>query len=240
MDEWQGPDALSRAPVSDPSPEDQEAEEDVEYHVNAITTNASRLALDDQEDTDDHLRDPMIDRLRTVASKDDNYQTLIDNIQRGFPASIAKAGASVAAFWNIRKELSLDDGLVLYGPRIVVPAAARREVLARLHDSHQGVDRTKRRARQSVYWPGISNDITTTVFSCAKCQERLPSQQREPTRTEPPPRGYLKMCRQTSLVITAAITSFTSTDCLDGQLSYTSQRGKLRLVIRSTHAHDSS
>ena len=40
------PDALSRAPVSDPSPEDQEAEEDVEHHVNAITTNASRLALD--------------------------------------------------------------------------------------------------------------------------------------------------------------------------------------------------
>ena len=161
------PDALSRAPVSDPSPEDQEAEEDVDYHVNANTTNASRLALDDQEDTDDHLRDPMIDRLRTVASKDDNYQTLIDNIQRGFPASIAKADASVTAFWNIRKELSLDDGLVLYGPRIVVTAAARREVLARLHDSHQGVDRTKRRARQSVYWPGISNDITTTAFSCA-------------------------------------------------------------------------
>ena len=46
------PDALSRAPVSD-----------VEHHVNAITTNASRLALDDnQDDTDDHLRDPMIDR----------------------------------------------------------------------------------------------------------------------------------------------------------------------------------
>ena len=142
---------MSRAPVSDPSPEDQEAEEDVEHHVNAITTNASRLALDDnQDDTDDHLPDPMIDRLRTVASKDDNYQTLIDNIQPGFPASIGKADTSVAAFWNIRNELSLDDGLVLYGPRIVVPAAARREVLARLHDSHQGVDRTKRRARQCI------------------------------------------------------------------------------------------
>ena len=141
------PDALSRAPVSDPSPEDQEAEEDVEHHVNAITTNASRVALDDnQDETDDHLRDPMIDRLRTVASKDDNYQTLIDNIQRGFPASIG----SVAAFWNIQNELSLDDGLVLYGPCIVVPTAARREVLARLHDSHQGVDRTKRRARQCI------------------------------------------------------------------------------------------
>ena len=90
-------------------------------------------------------------------------------------------------FWNIRNELSVDDGIVLYGPRIIVPKSERREVLERLHDSHQGVDRTKRRARQSVYWPGISNDIATTVSSCDKCQERLPSQQREPMRAESPP-----------------------------------------------------
>ena len=81
----------------------------------------------------------------------------------------------------------MDDGIVLYGPRIVVPKAARREVLARLHDSHQGVERTKRRARQSVYWPGINNDISTTVSSCDKCQELLPSQQREPLKSEPLP-----------------------------------------------------
>ena len=95
------------------------------------------------------------------------------------------ADASVTPFWNIRNELSLDDGIVLYGPRIIVSKSTRREVLARLHDSHQGTDRTKRRARQNVYRPGISNDIATTV---AKCQEHRPSQQREPLRSEPLPK----------------------------------------------------
>ena len=81
----------------------------------------------------------------------------------------------------------MDDGIVLYGARIVVPMAARRDVLAILHDTHQGVERKKRRARQSVYWPGINNDISTTVASCDKCQELLPSQQREPLKSEPLP-----------------------------------------------------
>ena len=182
------PNALSRAPVSDPLPEDQEAEEELEHHVHAITINSSRMTLeDDIDDTRNHLRDPTLDHLRAVALSDDNYKTLIHNVENGFPTERNKADANVAPFWNIRNELSVDDGIVLYGPRIVVPKAARREVLARLHDSHQGVERTKRSARQSVYWPGINNDISTTVASCDKCQELLPSQQREPLKSEPLP-----------------------------------------------------
>ena len=111
----------------------------------------------------------------------------IHNVENVFPTERNKADVNVAPFWNIRNELCVDDGIVLYGPRIVVPKAARREVLARLHDSHQGVERTKRRARQSVYWPGVNNDMSTTVASCDKCQELLPSQQREPLKSEPLP-----------------------------------------------------
>ena len=182
------PDALSRAPVSDPSPDEQEAEEEVEHHVHAIVINSSRMAMDNDQDGDrDHLRDPILDRLQAIALSDENYKSLIDNVQNGFPAARDKADASVALYWNIRNELSVDDGIVLYGPRIVIPKSARREVLDRLHDSHQGIDRIKRRARQSVYWPGINNDISTTVASCNKCQERLPSLQREPLRSEPLP-----------------------------------------------------
>ena len=179
------PDSLSRAPVSDPLPEDQEAEEELEHHVHAITINSSRRTLeDDKDDTRNHIRDPTLDHIRAVDLSDDNYKTLIHSVENGFPTERNKADANVAPFWNIRNELSVDDGIVLYGPRIVVPEAVRWEVLARPHDSHQGVERTKRRARQSVYWPGV---ISTTVASCNKCQELLPSQQREPLKSEPLP-----------------------------------------------------
>ena len=182
-------DALSRAPVSDPSRDDQEAEEEVEHHVHAVTINSSRMVHeDDQEDQQEHLCDPILGRLRSVALYDENYKALIDNVQNGFPSSRDRADASVTPFWNIRNELSIDDGIVLYGLRIIVPKSTRREVLARLHDSRQGTDRTKRRARQNVYRPGISNDIATTVASYNKRQEHRPSQQREPLRSEPLPK----------------------------------------------------
>ena len=96
-------------------------------------------------------------------SNNDQGHKKIDNISKKTP------------FWN------------LYGPRIIVSKSARREVLARVHDSHQGTGRTKCWSRQNVYWPGISNDIATTVTSCNKCQEHRPSQQREPLRSEPLP-----------------------------------------------------
>ncbi|XP_068245434.1 uncharacterized protein [Palaemon carinicauda] len=64
------------------------------------------------------------------------------------------------------ENLSTDGDLVLYGARIVVPTALRRRTLASLHDSHQGVEAPKRRARQTVFWPGIDSDITSTIRAC--------------------------------------------------------------------------
>ena len=75
-------------------------------HVHAVTINSSRMVHeDDQEDRQEHLCDPILDRLRTVALYDENNEALIDNIQNGFPFSRNKANASVSPFWNIRNEL---------------------------------------------------------------------------------------------------------------------------------------
>ena len=81
------PDALSRAPVSDQSRNDQEAEE-VEHHIHAVTINSSRMVHeDDQEEQQKHLCDPILYRIRTVALYDENYKAIIDNVQNGFPFS---------------------------------------------------------------------------------------------------------------------------------------------------------
>ena len=63
------------------------------------------------------------------------------------------------------------DGLILKGTRIIIPDECRDEVLGKLHEGHFGIDRTKLRARDSVYWLQINRDIETLVKSCEKCQE---------------------------------------------------------------------
>ena len=75
---------------------------------------------------------------------------LIDAVINGFPERREEASPCVGSFWAIRHDLSVDDGLVLYQSRIVIPQAARRGVVARLHAAHQGITRTQRRATNSL------------------------------------------------------------------------------------------
>lgn len=78
---------------------------------------------------------------------------------------------------------------MLYGQRIIVPAALRKTVLKRLHESPRGAEATKRRAQQTVFWPGLNSDIVNTVRACAACQTLLPSQQQETHRNDNHPMG---------------------------------------------------
>ena len=59
-------------------------------------------------------------------------------------------------------------------------ASLRSRVLKDLHASHQGLTRTQSRARQIVYWPNISNDISNMICSCDQCRLHGASETREP------------------------------------------------------------
>lgn len=44
---------------------------------------------------------------------------------------------------------------------------------------HQGTTKLRQRARLSVYWPGMDNDILNAAKTCQSCTEKLPSLPRE-------------------------------------------------------------
>ena len=90
-------------------------------------------------------------------------------------------------YWNIREHLTIDDGFIVYGCRLLIPASMRQKVLANLHESHQGAMQTKERARLSLYWPGIDNNIDNVILLCKKCQDHLPSNCKEPIMSKPKP-----------------------------------------------------
>lgn len=50
-------------------------------------------------------------------------------------------------------ELSVQDGLVLWGNRVVIPLSGRAAVLSLLHEGHLGICRMKQLARSFVWWP---------------------------------------------------------------------------------------
>ena len=92
-----------------------------------------------------------LQELRALAEKDLCYQQLRHYILDGFPDHRSQLPDECRRYWRIRDQLTVDDGLIVYGCRLIIPTAMRREVLTCLHDSHQGSVRTKERARLIVY-----------------------------------------------------------------------------------------
>ena len=76
---------------------------------------------------------------------------------------------------------------MLFENHIVILNGDRKEVLRWLHESHQGIDRTKRRARQTILWPGIAAYIEERIGICEKCLEQGSSRLAEPLQSDPPP-----------------------------------------------------
>ena len=118
--------------------------------------------------------------LRQITEQDHEYQQLLHYIRNGFPDHRSQLPDGCKRYWNILSQLALDEDLIVYGCRLLIPVKMRSKVLTQLHESHQGSVRTKQRARLVVYWPGMDNDIDEVILKCKQCQEKLPSQPREP------------------------------------------------------------
>ena len=81
-----------------------------------------------------------------------------------------KLGEPFFPYESRKYELGVQDGVLLWGSRIVVPPRMRSCVLDELHETHQGIVKMKGLARGYVWWPGMDSDIEKLVKSCNTCQ----------------------------------------------------------------------
>ena len=69
-----------------------------------------------------------------------------------------------------KDELSVYDGCLLWGMRVIVPQPLRERVLDQVHEGHIGMVKMKALARSYVWWPSIDKDIEHSVKGCVGCQ----------------------------------------------------------------------
>ena len=119
---------------------------------------------------------PRLVELRSATREDPVLNKVMQYVLSGFPVSRRDMHSQTRAYWSFRDELSIDDGILLKGTRIIVPSSLTKQFMQDLHMGHLGVTKCRLRAKSSVYWPNIDQDVEEFIRSCDMCQRNLASQ----------------------------------------------------------------
>ena len=82
-----------------------------------------------------------IDRLRQSTAKDDTLILLKHTVQHGWPQTITELPPELHPYWTFREEISTEDGILLKGERIIIPAVDQPDILQQLHHGHLGLQK---------------------------------------------------------------------------------------------------
>jgi hypothetical protein len=133
----------------------------------------------------------MIGRIRENTSTDPELTALKEQAYEGWPQTNKNIPVILKPYWSYRDEITIEGGIAMKGHRIMIPTTMQKEILEKLHSAHQGMEKTKLRARTSVYWRELNKDIEKICKACSVCQELQSSQPKEPLiSTEIPPRPW--------------------------------------------------
>ena len=100
-----------------------------------------------------------IELIHEETSKDPTLTLLRHYIHMGWPNDRRMLPQELYMFWNYREDLSMENGLITKGARLLIPSTLRKKVLEQIHNGHLGIEKCMFKARDSVFWPGISKNI---------------------------------------------------------------------------------
>ncbi|XP_062600865.1 uncharacterized protein K02A2.6-like [Saccostrea cucullata] len=126
------------------------------------------------------MSDRRLEEVRLATQADPQMKILMNIIHDGWPDKRKKCPSQALEYWNHRDELTEIDGIIFKGHKIIIPRDLRRQMMEAVHIGHMGVEKCLRRARDIIFWPRMSTDITNMVLECGVCLERRNSNPKEP------------------------------------------------------------
>ena len=131
-----------------------------------------------------------LDIIHKETRKDPTIKLLMHYINTGWPCEHRRLPQELHPYWNFREDLSVKDGLVTKDSRLPIPSTLRQKVMEQIHEGHQGMEKCMIKARESVFWPGISDDIWETVEQCGICQSTSRAVKPVANVSEVPPHAW--------------------------------------------------
>ena len=158
-----------------------------------LANTISRASLNELQADEDEIQVNVLERISISEPKYTELQQKTANefhelyamIQAGWPETKRQVPHSIREYWESRDELAVLDGVIYRGMKIVVPPSMRPAMLALIHGTHLGIVKCKQRAREALYWPGMSAQIEDKVKDCTMCHNYAPAQQKQPLMPSP-------------------------------------------------------
>ena len=110
-----------------------------------------------------------IAKLKEATLEDPITSTVYQLTHQGWPHQRRHIPRMARAYWDLRDELSTEDGLLLKGPHIMILSCLHEEYLECLHYGYLSARKVQENARQQLYWPGLDADVTDYTRRCQEC-----------------------------------------------------------------------
>ena len=140
------------------------------------------------------IRDNRLEQIRLATAADEALNEVMKIIAEGWPEDKGLLPASAKPFHTYNDELTIQDGIIYRNDRVVIPKSMHKEMLVKVHSGHLGINSCLRRARDLIFWPGMSQQIREYVDTCGVCATYADKQGRESeVMTEIPGRPWQKL-----------------------------------------------
>ena len=103
--------------------------------------------------------------------QDESLQKLKHVIKVGWPDKKEEVPAEIRNHFHFKEELTIHDGILFKGNRVILPVALRPLMVKKVNSSHIGIEGCLRKARDVLFWPGMSAEIKDFIGKCDTIQQ---------------------------------------------------------------------
>ena len=134
-----------------------------------------------------NMKATTVERIRGDYGAEPSAKALEEMIGIGWPGTRSEVPNEIQAYFPHCDELTVDEGIVLKGAKMVIPPSLQKEMVEKTHYSHIGIGASLRRAQDVLFWPGMAAQIREFVLQCPRRNERRPAQPKEPLQNHAGP-----------------------------------------------------
>jgi hypothetical protein len=117
---------------------------------------------------------------------------VVKHTSQGWPVGVENA---CMEYLLHRNHLTINEGMLMFDNRIVIPRDMRVEMLTKVHtDGHFSLHKSRQIVAETVWWPSITTELKMFIDRCEFCQKFKPRNRAEPMRaTVLPERPWMRL-----------------------------------------------